>query len=208
VGVKVLAGADDIALPAAVADADVEIAIGTKGDLAAVVIAVGEVELHEHLDAVHVGLIGLVLLCFDLRDHGCAVEPQIRVAEEDAAVLFELRMEGHAEETELEEGADGLVLDVEEGLLVLFAIFDDLDDAWTLANEEAAGAIGSTGDGDGIDEITGDLHEGDCDIGFAAGLDGLRRKGEGQRQGCEECGWCFHGKKRREAMKSPIWRQA
>ena len=202
VGVEVLTDADDIAFPAAVADADVEIAIRTKGDLAAVVIAVGEVELHKHLDAVHVRLIRLVLLRFDLGDHGGAVEPQIGVAEEDAAVLFELRMEGDAEEAELEEGADGLILDVEEGLFVHLAVFDDLDHARTLGHEKAAAAIRCACDGDRIDEVTSDLHEGDFgfDGQFAAGLDGLCREGKGQRKGCEECGRCFHGEKRLEAM--------
>jgi hypothetical protein len=198
-GVEILAGADDVALPAPVAHAHVEVTVGAEGDLAAMMVAVGEVDVHDHPGAVHVGLVRVVLRHAVFGDQRGAVEPQVGVAHVEQAVLLELGMKLQAVEPLFEEGAQRLVLQVEERLLERLAVLDDLDDARPFADEEAARTVVRRGNMHRVHEAVGHLDELDGDVAgeFAARLDGRwlgvlreqrggggqnRRKGEG-RQG-------------------------
>ena len=169
---EILASAEDIALPAAVADADIEEAIWAEGHFAAVMVAVGEIELHDHLPAFHVGFIGIFGGDLILHDQGGAIEPEVGVSDIEEAVFFKFGVKFDAEKTEFEEGADRLVFEIEERFFEEFAVFDDADDAWAFADEEAIGAVFWGGDVNGVDESGGDLDELDgLFFGeFAAGL--------------------------------------
>ena len=104
VGVQILAGIDHITFPAAVTDADVKVAIRTKSDLAAVMVAVGEIDLHQHLHAFRIEAIRIGFGDAELSDHRRAVEPQIRVGHIHLAVVFKVGVKGHAVHAQLQEG--------------------------------------------------------------------------------------------------------
>ena len=59
-GALVLPGFEHVALPAAVADGDIEITIRAESDFAAVVVAVGEVDFHDRSGRGHVGLVRVI----------------------------------------------------------------------------------------------------------------------------------------------------
>ena len=90
---QVLTGIDHIAFPAAVTDADVKEAIGTERDLAAVVVAIRVVDLHDDLRAVGVSLVGVLRGDVILGDERRAVEPEVGIADVELAVLLEVRVE-------------------------------------------------------------------------------------------------------------------
>ena len=85
----------------AVADADVQVAVGAEHDRAAVVVPVGLVDLEQDFLARGVGFVGVVLAHAEPGDR---VEVRLLgrgldgVVDEELAVLFELRMERQAEE--------------------------------------------------------------------------------------------------------------
>ena len=150
--IQVLACAEHIALPATITHADIHVAIGTKGHLAAVVIAIGEVDLHDDLGAVHVGLVGIRRGDFVLHDHGRAVEPKIGIGDVEEAVLFEFRMELQTEQALFQKGTERLVLDVKKRLLLKLAVLHDAHHAGAFADEEPSGAVLGRSDMDRVDE--------------------------------------------------------
>lgn len=182
---EILASAEDIAFPAAVADADIEEAIWAEGHFSAVMIAVGEIELHDHLPAFHVGFIGIFGGDLILHDQGGAIEPEVGISDIEEAVFFELGVKFDAEKTEFEEGTDRLIFEIEERFFEEFTVFDDADDAWAFADEEAIGAVFWGGDVNGVDETSGDLDELDgLFFGeFATGLGGNDGFGVGELGG-------------------------
>jgi hypothetical protein len=139
--VEVLAGADDVTFPAAVAHADVEVAVRAEGHLAAVVVAVGIVDLHDHPRAVRIRLVGVVFGDLVLDEQGGAVEPEVGVADVKKAVLLELRVEFDGVEALLQKGADRLILDVQKRLCQEFAVLDDAHKAVAFTDEQPAGAV-------------------------------------------------------------------
>ena len=186
-------GVEGITLPAGIALADVEIAVGAELDAAAVVIIVGLRNVHDDLD----GLVGLldghlvraVRIDSVARDDVCAVEGQRCVADVEVTVLLELRVEGDGPQALLDEAglhfaAERSVLgQVEERLLGDLAVLDDLDLADALDDEDASRAVEGRGDADRIVESIGQFDQ--CDLritrqlaarprDFGGGRDGLR----------------------------------
>ena len=161
VGGEVLAGSEHVALPAAVAAADVQVAIRPEGDLAAVVVGVGAVDLHHDAGGLHVGAVGVGGGGLVLDDERGAVEPHVGVVDVELPVLLELRVELQVVEPLLQERAHDGVVDVHERLGQHLAILDDAHDARALAHEEAARAVRGHGHADGVHEVLGHLDEGD-----------------------------------------------
>ena len=92
-GGDVLSCIENVAFPAAITRANVEVAVWAKGEFAAVVVRVGLLDLHDHADRFFVGFVrvGLADLVFD--DEGVAVEPHVRVVDVELAVGFEVGVE-------------------------------------------------------------------------------------------------------------------
>ena len=160
--VEPLPGVERIALPAAVALADVELAVGPEGDHAAVVVVVGLRDVHQHLGGLR-RLLGrervrALRIDGEADDERSAVERQRGVVDEEVAVLLELRMEGDRPQALLDEaglhvGAERVdVGEVEERLGVGLAAFHDLDAADALDDEDASRAVVRDRYADGVVE--------------------------------------------------------
>jgi hypothetical protein len=153
----------DVAGAAAVAERDVEVAVGAEGDRTAVVVRLGLVDLEDHPLGVRVRPVGrggpeLRYPARVVPAHRRPVPERGAVVDEEPPVLPELRVEREAEEPALVvAGAevDDPVGDIEEGLIGA----DDPDDAGEVRDEEPPGPVGGGRERDGHDESPGDRLE-------------------------------------------------
>lgn len=177
---------------AAIADGDVEEAIGAEGDAAAVMIEVGLIDLEEEafggwVDVAEVGgddeladVAGVV----PIRGAGGAAESA--VVREDAAVFGEAGVEGESEEptfieTLVQSGEPGA--DVKEGVWATGSIgLDDMNEADLVTDEESFGVEGK--EVERGDEAVGDFAE-----GLAAFLGGRTPGGEEGEGEWQEAAW-------------------
>ena len=136
-GAQVLACTQHIPFPTAVATTDVQVAIGAEGDFAAVVIGIGARHLEHHPGGLGIGLVGVGFGDLILNDEPRAVKPHVGVMDVEFAVFGEFRMKLEVVEPLFEEGADHRLMDVEEGLVLNFAVLDESDDAGSLADKQA-----------------------------------------------------------------------
>jgi hypothetical protein len=160
--VEALAVALRVEAAAAVAEADVELAVGAEGDVAAVVVGEGLADGEDLEGRRGVGRAGV----------GGAVLDDVRVAagvgvvDEEAAVRGVVGVEGHAQQALLVAGRHEGV-DVEE-VTGARAVLDDGDAAALFGHEEAALARRHL-DGDRLPQAGGDDLGLEVDVGGQAG---------------------------------------
>jgi len=156
-GAQVLASTQHIPFPTAVAATDVQVAIGAEGDFAAVVIGIGARHLEHHPSGLGIGLVGVGFGDLILNYKSGAIEPHVGVMDVKLAVFGEFRMKLEVVEPLFKEGADHRLMDVEEGLVLNFAVLDESDDAGSLADKQAVVVAGGQRDTDRVHEAASDL---------------------------------------------------
>jgi spermidine/putrescine transport system substrate-binding protein len=185
---------------AAVADAEVEEAVGAEGEAAAVVVEVGLVDLEEEAfrGGVDAGVVGgggeLADVAGMIPVGGAGGAAVGAVVDVETAVFGEFRVEGEAEESAFVEALvefRQLGAEIEEGVGAAGAAgFEDVDEADLVDDQEALRVEG--GDGEGGDEAVGDFLEGLGGVlGGGAGGGGERGGGGWRRR--RRRGWGGRG---------------
>ena len=174
-GFQVLAAFQRIAFPAAITGGDVEVAIGTEFNLAAVVVVVGLFNAHQHLG----GLLGtlrrqefrIVLVHLEADNEAVAVKRKRGIVDVKVAVFLEFRMERHRiqalfHKARLHIGTQRVdVGQIQERFGLDAAVFiDDADAPHAFGDEQAAGAVVGAGHVGRVQKPIGNLYQGDLRI--------------------------------------------